>query len=73
MKESIIFFRSEGWFIFLLVVTHVYQSVGWGTVIYLAAISGIDASVIEAAKVDGAGRFKQVIHVILPTILPTIF
>lgn len=72
MKESIIFFRSEGWFIFLLVVTHVYQSVGWGTVIYLAAISGIDASVIEAAKVDGAGRFKQVIHVILPTMLPTI-
>ena len=55
-----------------MIVTHVYQSVGWGTVIYLAAISGIDAAVIDAAKIDGAGRFKQVIHVILPTILPTI-
>lgn len=72
VPEKIPFFRSEGWFIFLVVITHVYQTVGWGTIIYLAAITGIDNSVVEAAAIDGAGRLKQVRHVILPAILPTI-
>ena len=72
VPERIPFFRSEGWFLVLIVLTHIYQTVGWGTIIYLAAITGIDNSVVEAAAIDGAGRFKQVIHVTLPTILPTI-
>ncbi len=72
LNESIAFFKSEGWFIFLLIVTNIYQTVGWGTIIYLAAISGIDNSLIEAATIDGAGRFKQVIHIIIPTIMPTV-
>ena len=50
----------------------VYKGIGWGTVIYLAAISGVDAQLYEAAVVDGCGRFKQVIYITLPSILPTI-
>ncbi|MBQ3038922.1 MAG: sugar ABC transporter permease [Clostridia bacterium] len=72
MKESIIFFGEEFWFIVMLLVTNIIQGVGWSSVIYLAAICSVDDSVIEAAVVDGAGRLKQIIHVILPTILPTI-
>jgi len=50
----------------------VYKGIGWGTVVYLAAISGVDAQLYEAAVVDGCGRFKQVIYITLPSILPTI-
>ena len=50
----------------------VYKGIGWGTVIYLAAISGVDAQLYEAAVVDGCGRFKQVFYITLPSILPTI-
>ena len=45
---------------------------GWGTIIYLAAISSINTELYEAAIVDGAGRFKQIIHITLPSIAPTI-
>lgn len=72
MKESIVFFGNEFWFVVMLLVTNIFQTVGWGTIIYLAAISGIDQSVVEAAVVDGAGRFKQIVHVYFPAVLPTV-
>lgn len=72
LKESISFFSDEKWFIVLLLVTNIIQSVGWNSVIYLAAICGVDSQVIEAAVIDGAGRLKQITHVVLPTLLPTI-
>lgn len=72
MKESIIFFGDEFWFMVMLLITNIIQGVGWSSIIYLAAICSVDESVIEAAVVDGAGRLRQVIHVILPAILPTI-
>lgn len=50
----------------------IWQGVGWGSIIYLAALSGIDPSLYEAAIIDGAGRFKQLLHVTLPGIMPTI-
>ncbi len=50
----------------------IWQEVGWGSIIYLAALSAIDTSLYEAAKIDGASRFKQVIHITIPSILPTI-
>ena len=50
----------------------VWQDFGWGSIIYLAAPAGVDPSLHEAATVDGASRFKRVLHVDLPTILPTI-
>ena len=72
MKESISFFGNEGWFIVLLLITNIIQTVGWSSIIYLAAICGVDQAVIEAAVIDGAGRLKQVIHVIIPAIMPTV-
>jgi putative aldouronate transport system permease protein len=60
------------YFIPFLVVSDMWKSSGWGTIIYLAAISGIDAELYEAAVVDGANRFQQVIHITIPCIALTI-
>lgn len=50
----------------------IWQGVGWGSIIYLAALSGINPNLYEAATIDGAGRWKQTIHITLPGIAPTI-
>jgi putative aldouronate transport system permease protein len=58
------------------VVTYVgvgiWQSAGWGTIIYLAAISGVNTELYEAAEVDGCGRVRRIVHVTIPCIMPTI-
>ncbi len=56
----------------LYVWTGIWQGFGWGSIIYTAALSNADPSLHEAAQLDGASRFKRVIHVDLPTILPTV-
>lgn len=56
----------------IYVASDIWQGIGWGTIIYLSALSGIDPQLYEAAMIDGAGRFKQLIHVTLPSITPTI-
>lgn len=56
----------------LLVVSDIWQGVGWGSIIYLAALSGLDSELYEAARIDGAGKFKQLIYITLPGIAPTI-
>jgi putative aldouronate transport system permease protein len=56
----------------IYVSSDIWQGIGWGTIIYLSALSGIDPQLYEAAMIDGAGRFKQLIHVTLPSITPTI-
>ncbi|MBE1442963.1 ABC transporter permease [Paenibacillus sp. OAS669] len=60
------------WFRFIYVSSGIWQQVGWGSIIYLAALSNIDPTLYEAAKVDGAGRWKQMIHITIPGIMPTI-
>jgi len=50
----------------------VWQEMGWESIIYLAALSGVDPQLYEAAKIDGANKFKQLTHITIPTILPTI-
>ena len=50
----------------------IWQGIGWGSILYLAALSGIDLSLYEAATIDGAGRFRKFLSVTLPGILPTI-
>jgi putative aldouronate transport system permease protein len=50
----------------------IWQGVGWGSIIYLAAIAGIDMELYDAATIDGAGRFRQIIHITIPCILPAI-
>lgn len=59
-------------FVGFLVLSHVWKSVGWGSIIYLAALSGIDQEMIEASYIDGAGRWKRLLHITLPSIAPMI-
>ena len=70
--EKINFIALAEWFRTIFVVSGVWQSLGWGTILYLAAMSGINPSLYEAATVDGANHFQQVLHVTIPCILPTI-
>ena len=66
--NAIPFLSSQKLFWPMLVLQNIWRDAGWGTVIFLAALSGIDPSLYEAAKIDGAGRLKQVWHVTLPGI-----
>ena len=59
-------------FRWVLVVTNIWKSVGWGSIIYLAALSGVDQEMYEAALIDGASRFQRVWYITLPSILPTV-
>ncbi|WP_051585809.1 ABC transporter permease [Caldanaerobius polysaccharolyticus] len=70
--QRIPFMTMPQWFRTIYVGSGIWQGVGWGSIIYLAALSNIDPQLYEAAKIDGAGRWKQMIHVTLPGILPTI-
>lgn len=64
------FMEESGWFIALYVITGVWQGLGWSAIIYVGALSNVDLSLHEAAVLDGAGRWKRIIHVNLPTVLP---
>ncbi|MBW7454934.1 ABC transporter permease [Paenibacillus sepulcri] len=66
--KPIFFLASGKWFVPTLIASDVWQSVGWGSIIYLAAIAGVDQQIYEAATIDGAGRFKRMWHVTLPSI-----
>jgi putative aldouronate transport system permease protein len=56
----------------IFVVSDIWQHVGWGSIIYLAALAGIDPGLYEAAIIDGAGRWRQMLAITLPSLLPTI-
>jgi putative aldouronate transport system permease protein len=70
--EAIPFLNSAVHWVGTYVVLGIWQSAGWGTIIYLAAITGINPELYEAADVDGAGRLKKIWHVTLPGLRPTI-
>ena len=59
-------------FVPVYVISEIWQTVGWGSIVYLAALTGIDMELYEAAELDGAGRWKQTLHITLPSIVPTI-
>lgn len=59
-------------FVPVYIISGIWQEVGWGSIIYLAALMGIDQELYEAAKIDGAGRWKQTLHITLPGLLPQI-
>lgn len=59
-------------FLPIYALSNVWAEVGWGSIIYLAALTSVDQQLYEAAEIDGAGRFKQMIHITLPGIAPTI-
>lgn len=70
--QPINFMGSEKMFVPMIIVTDIWKSAGWGAIIYLAAISGIDMDQYESAQIDGATRLQQLFRITLPNILPTI-
>lgn len=70
--EPIYFMGEKAFFYPIVVLSEIWKNIGWGSIIYLAAISGIDPMLYEAAYVDGANRWQQIIKITLPSLLPTI-
>ncbi|MGG3454265.1 ABC transporter permease subunit [Paenibacillus rhizolycopersici] len=70
--HTINFLGSEKMFLPLLIISDIWKSTGWGAIIYLAAISGIDMDQYESAQIDGATRLQQMFKITLPNIMPTI-
>ena len=70
--ERIPFLQEDTRWLISYIVIGVWQTMGWGTILYLAAITAVNPELYEAATVDGAGRWKQCLHVTLPCIKPTI-
>ncbi|WP_404455510.1 ABC transporter permease [Oceanobacillus kapialis] len=70
--ESIPFLTSPDWFRHIYVWSGEWQSLGWGTIIYLAALAGVNPELHEAAKVDGATRMQRIMRINIPAIMPTI-
>ena len=60
------FLTNDFWFIVVVIATGIWQAAGYGAVIYLAALAGISPDLYEAAVVDGAGRWKQTLHITIP-------
>jgi len=70
--DPIFFLGSNDWFPGIVVGSHVWQEFGFSAIIFLAALTGINPSLYEAAAIDGAGRFKQLLHITLPGLMTTI-
>ncbi len=70
--QPIAFMTSPGWFRHIYVWSGEWQSLGWGTIIYLAALAGVNPELHEAAKVDGATRMQRILNINIPSILPTV-
>ncbi|MFI7707871.1 ABC transporter permease [Nonomuraea sp. NPDC049480] len=69
--EATPFMQKPEWFRTIFVSSEVWQTVGWGTILYLAALTTIDEQLYDAARIDGANRWRQIWHVTLPGIRPT--
>ncbi|WP_019533910.1 ABC transporter permease subunit [Paenibacillus ginsengihumi] len=70
--EKIPFLLAPEWFRTMIVSQSIWKEVGWGTIIFLAALAGVDLQLYEAARMDGAGRWRQLWHITLPAIRSTI-
>ncbi|MFD0961030.1 ABC transporter permease [Paenibacillus chungangensis] len=70
--DNIFFLGSNDWFPYTLVISNEWKEFGFSTIVYLAALAGINPSLYEAALVDGANRWKQTLHISLPGMLPII-
>ncbi|MFC3800804.1 ABC transporter permease [Cohnella sp. GCM10012308] len=70
--SSIFFLADNRWFPFVLILSDVWKNFGYSTIVFLAAITSINQELYEVAKLDGAGRFKQMLHITLPGMMPII-
>lgn len=71
-SEPIYFMAKAAWFRPLHVISGVWKNMGWDSIIFISALSAVDPALYEAAGIDGASRWKQMLHVTLPSIVPTI-
>ena len=71
-SESISFLQNPEYFRTIYITSDIWQSIGWSSIIYFAALSAVDPNLYEAAEMDGAGRFRKMWHITLPAIRPTI-
>ena len=69
--DPVAFLQKPEWFRFIYVASEAWQTVGWGTILYLAALTAVDDALYEAARIDGANRWQQTWHVTIPGIRPT--
>lgn len=70
--RPIMFLAEKDMFRPMYILSNIWQGAGWASIIFLAALSGIDPQLYEASKIDGAGRWRQLLHITLPGIMPTI-
>lgn len=71
-QEKIAFLNEPNYFVTILITAEVWKGTGWGSIIYLASIMGVDPNMYEAAELDGCNRFKMMLYITIPTIMPTI-
>jgi len=71
-QAPVYYMNEQQYFRPLYIITDMWQYTGWSAIIYLAAITGVNSDLFEAARIDGAGRFQQILYITLPTIMPTI-
>jgi len=70
--KPVLFLASNTWFRPVVIATDVWKEFGYNSIIYLAALTGVDPGLYEAASIDGASRWKQTLHITLPSLLPTL-
>lgn len=70
--ERVTMLSKPEYFLPVYIISDIWQSIGWGSIIYLSALAGIDQQLYEAARIDGAGRLRQTWNITLPGILPTV-
>jgi putative aldouronate transport system permease protein len=70
--QPVSYLSNPGYFWITLTIQHIWKEAGWGTIIFLAALAGVELEQYEAAVLDGANRFQRIIHITIPAIMPTI-
>lgn len=70
--EAIYFLADKKWFVTMLVVSDIWKEIGWGSIVYLAALTAISPDLYEAATIDGAKRWHKIFYITIPEIVPTI-
>ncbi|MCL2462851.1 MAG: ABC transporter permease subunit [Defluviitaleaceae bacterium] len=68
--KSIYFMNDSRWFRTIYIVSGIWQGTGWGMIVYIAALSGVDPGLYEAATIDGANKWQKILHIDIPSIMP---
>ena len=72
VKKPVQFLADPSYFWGVAIVTNLLKDLGWGAILYLAAMAGVDSTLYESATIDGAGRYMRMIHITIPSIMPTL-